>query len=30
MGGVLCNSMYIEGAYITTIGVGFNVRNKVY
>lgn len=28
MGGVLCNSMYIEGAYITTIGVGFNVRNK--
>jgi len=29
MGGILCNSMYLEGAYITTIGVGLNVRNKV-
>jgi len=28
MGGILCNSMYLEGAYITTIGVGLNVRNK--
>lgn len=28
IGGILCNSVYKDGIYLTTIGVGLNVSNK--
>mmetsp|Transcript_6543 Transcript_6543/g.26261 ORF Transcript_6543/g.26261 Transcript_6543/m.26261 type:complete len:293 (-) Transcript_6543:3826-4704(-) len=28
IGGILCNSAYSDGAFCTTIGIGFNLHNK--